>query len=132
MAVRFLSGYNLNPNFVPDFASEFAGISTNAGATKPGIGPLNLDLLGLNPSLPTYDPYKNPNPFGSDASQSADNTTPAADNAAQTGGSPGGLVPNNWIARGTTIILGFIFVAVGLSMFRGSPILNIAKPAIQT
>lgn len=36
----------------------------------------------------------------------------------------------NWLLRGTVIILGFIFVAVGLSMFRGSPVITLPKAVV--
>lgn len=41
----------------------------------------------------------------------------------------GSLIPQNWFVRGTIIILGFVFVAVGLSMFKGPAIAVIQKAA---
>lgn len=41
----------------------------------------------------------------------------------------GSVLPVNWFVRGIVVILGFVFVAVGLSMFKGAVLSTIAKEA---
>jgi hypothetical protein len=105
-----LTGYSSGPaSFDERFPFRLAGDSA-MDAWRSGL-----------PSLPD---------LGGSATKGADTIANAAKSAGITGGTitpsattgnpsvaTGASVANNWFVRGTVVVLGFVFVAVGLSQF---------------
>jgi hypothetical protein len=123
-------------DFATRFGGAFAGTMPSYGAdgviTMPGDFVLNGDALGLGKAVEWTNPALEADKLLDGAKGQIKNlgasldggaTAPAAANQTPTGtaspdGVGGGL--SSYFYRAVVIILGFIFVAVGLSMFGGS------------
>lgn len=102
----FIPGFSLDPNM-------FSGTPLD-----PKFLPLNLDSLGIGTPNTSDSSHADGAATATGAKTPAGTGNPIAD-------AVGGL--EHWFVRGVVIILGFIFVAVGLSMFRGNTIIETIK-----
>lgn len=101
-----LPTFDSQGNLLGNLTSSQGQVPSENSLTSPAFGLQGVTLPGIG------GPAAGTAPAAASAGVSGAGTPPAA-----TTGSVAGSPANNWFVRGVVVILGFIFVAVGLSQF---------------
>jgi hypothetical protein len=113
---------NLTGEIIPPGGSNGYAIGWSGGSAASGSGVSDNGISGFFTSTPAVATPSNPLSITLNAGGSPPaSTTPTAGPGSPSGtaGSSLSATVNDYFVRAIIIILGFIFVAVGLSMFRG-------------